>query len=257
MASAMVRGILCKGFYRPDQIGCTSATGETAAELARQTGIHYTSDPDELLSHATTIILACKPQQLSALDPVIKDYISGRIIISILAGIRMEKLTKSLPGGRNYVRAMPNTPGQIGAGITCFAARHPLSDQENIVVEKILSGLGKMIHLPEEQLDAVTALSGSGPAYVFEFIAALLQGGINAGLSPEVSRLLVLETTLGAAHFLAQSGETPELLRDQVTSPGGTTAAGLKVMESHNFRQILNDTLQAAKNRSIELSQLP
>lgn len=256
MASAMVQGIIQKGHYKADQMACTSGSGETATHLAKQTGIRYIPNLEKLLADAQVITLACKPQQLSTISPTIKHYVSGRLVLSVLAGIPIDRLAKELPGAKNYVRAMPNIPGQIGAGITGFASKYVLPEQEKMTVESILSALGKIIYLPENQLDAVTALSGSGPAYVFEFIAALREGGINAGLPPKVASLLALETTLGAARFLDQSGKEPEKLRDQVTSPGGTTFAGLKVMEKQNFRQMLNHTIQAAKNRSIELAQI-
>ena len=153
------------------------------------------------------------------------------------------------------MRAMPNTPGQIGAGITCYASLNHLEDADREDVEKILGSMGQVIPLDEEYLDAVTAVSGSGPAYVFEFVAALRDGGIAAGLEPEVAYKLALETTLGAARLLASTGESPENLRDRVTSPGGTTMAALEVLNEREFRNILADAVEAARKRSIEMAQ--
>lgn len=255
MATAMVSGLLKSEFYRPDEIACASAPDGTAELLATETGIAVIQDRAVLCREAGTIVLAVKPQQLSGLGREPSQFSKGKLLISILAGTPLKRLQETFPTTRNIVRAMPNTPGQIGAGITCFSFLKPLAARDEQTVLTILSSMGSVLPLSECFLDAVTALSGSGPAYLFEFVAGLRDGGIEAGLVPEVASKLAMETTLGAARLLARSGETPEILRDRVTSPGGTTLAGLEVMSRKEFRRILAKTIRAAKNRSIELSQ--
>ena len=149
---------------------------------------------------------------------------------------------------------MPNTPGQIGAGVTAFAPLRELSKKDVEIVENALSSLGNFHEVEEEDLDAVTALSGSGPAYVFEFASALREAGVNCGLDESLADALAVDTLLGAAMLLAESGETPEALRNAVTSPEGTTAAALKVLEEGKLRRLVDQALSAAKARSIELA---
>jgi pyrroline-5-carboxylate reductase len=149
---------------------------------------------------------------------------------------------------------MPNTPAAIGAGITGWCAAQPLSPADRATVTALLGAIGREIELPEEQIDALMAVSGCGPAFVFEFTAALREAGVAAGLTREAAALLSLETVLGAAKLMAATGAEPEDLRNQVTSPNGTTYAGLQVMAARDFRGILRDTALAAKARSAELS---
>ncbi len=255
MASAIVGGILSSGASQPAALSCIGGNDNTAATLAQRTGITAAADLDSLLLGADTVVLACKPQQLAGLDARLAELTAGKLIISILAGKRLERLAQVFSGARNIVRVMPNTPGQIGAGISAWSALSPLSAGDNEQVQKILSSLGKVVPVEESQLDAVTGLSGSGPAYVFEFAAALRDAGVAAGLSREASYKLAVETILGSAKLMAQSTSEAEELRNQVTSPNGTTFAGLKRLEAHNFREIIRETVVAAKDRSIELSQ--
>ncbi len=254
MATAMVRGMLAKEVCRPEDIICTSALDNTAERLAGETGVAFSLDLKDLMPATSVLVLAIKPQQLAQLPGEIAADTEGKLIISILAGKTLATLRERFPQARNIVRVMPNTPGQIGAGVSAFAAQGPLSGEDSELVRAILGSLGEWVELPEPQIDAVTGLSGSGPAYVFEFIAALRDGGTAAGLEPDVAARLALETVLGAARLVKETGEKPETLRDLVTSPGGTTLAGLKVMEEGRFRDLLRDTVLAARKRSEELS---
>lgn len=256
MASAIVRGLLENKHYAPGQIACTCGEDPTGSTLAEQTGIHHLSDLQAAAPTIQTIVLACKPQQLSALTPDTSEIASGKLLVSILAGTTLGRLREAFPHAANIVRSMPNTPGQIGAGVSAYAPLEPLSEAHSSIVRNILGALGQYHLVPEEQLDAVTALSGSGPAYLFEFAAALQQAGINAGLQPELARSLSLQTLLGAARLLDQSGESPDALRDAVTSPGGTTAAALQVLQDARFREIIDRAITAAKERSFELAKL-
>ena len=254
MASAMVDGLLAKG-TAPASLACLSGSGKTAAALSARTGISNTGDLPVLLRDADALVLSCKPQQLAALDPRLADLTAGKLVLSVLAGKKLERLAQVFPRARNLVRSMPNTPGQIGAGITGWAAREPLSVPDRALVDRILGALGKTVIVEESQLDALTAVSGSGPAYVFEFAAALRDAGVAAGLSREVVYQLAVETLLGASKLMAQSPADAETLRNQVTSPNGTTYAGLMQMEAGNFRRLIQQTVAAAKSRSEELSR--
>jgi len=255
MASAMVGGLLAKGGIPPGRIGCIGGADDTAAGLARRTGVTAHADLAPLLAGADTVILACKPQQLAGLDERLAELTADRLVISILAGKRLARLAQTFPRVRNLVRAMPNTPGQIGAGITGWCSLRPLSAPDRQRVDTVLGALGEMVALEEPDLDAVTALSGSGPAFLFEFVAALREGGVAAGLTPAVAARLAQATVLGSARLLAETGTAPETLRDQVTSPHGTTYAGLQRMAARGFRDLIRETVVAAKVRSEELSR--
>ncbi len=255
MASAMVGGLISSGAARPSDLACIGGNDDTAKHLAEATGIRLAGSLPDLLAKAEAVVLACKPQQLSGLDASLVALTGGKLVLSILAGKRIERIAQTFPGARNVVRAMPNTPGQIGAGITGWCSLRPLSDGDRSIVTAILGSLGKTVELQESLLDAVTALSGSGPAYVFEFAAALREAGVAAGLTREAAYSLAVETILGSAKLMARSTAEAEELRNQVTSPNGTTYAGLKRMEARGFRDTILETVIAARDRSIELSR--
>jgi len=255
MASAIVRGLLEKEHYAPAEIACTCGDDPTGPALAENTGIQYLADITSALYEAEAVVLACKPQQFAALSPELAEAARGKLVLSILAGTPISRLSETFNHARNIVRTMPNTPGQIGAGVTAFTPLRELSDKDSQIVENTLSSLGNYQEVDEVDLDAVTALSGSGPAYVFEFAAALRDAGVKAGLDEALADALSVDTLLGAAMLLADSEERPEALRDAVTSPGGTTAAALKVFEDGGFRELIHQALSAAKTRSLELAK--
>ena len=255
MASAIVRGLLEKEHYAPAEIACTCGDDPTGPALAENTGIQYLADITSALYEAEAVVLACKPQQFAALSPELAEAARGKLVLSILAGTPISRLSETFNHASNIVRTMPNTPGQIGAGVTAFTPLRELSDKDSQIVENTLSSLGNYHEVDEVDLDAVTALSGSGPAYVFEFAAALRDAGVKAGLDEALADALSVDTLLGAAMLLADSEERPEALRDAVTSPGGTTAAALKVFEDGGFRELIHQALSAAKTRSLELAK--
>lgn len=255
MAAAMVDGLLSSGAATAKDLVCLSGSGKTATALASRTGIQQATSLEALLADADTAVIAFKPQHLAAADPKLADLTAGKLVISVLAGKRMATLAKNFPRARNIVRTMPNTPGQIGAGMTGWCAQNTLPPADRTVVEKLLGALGKFVEVAEADLDALTAVSGSGPAYVFEFAAALRDAGVAAGLTRPIAEKLAVETLLGAARLLARKAIDPEVLRDQVTSPNGTTFAGLQRMAARDFRGLIKETVAAAKARSEELSQ--
>ena len=255
MAGAMVDGLLAKNAATPADLVCLGGDDNTAATLQARTGIAVARTLDELLADADALVVAFKPQHLASADPRLAELTAGKLILSILAGKRVSSLSGVFPQARNIVRTMPNTPGQIGAGITGWCSRDVLLGPDRVVVEKLLHALGESVEVPEEDLDAVTGVSGSGPAYVFEFAAALRDAGVAAGLTPHTAERLAVETLLGSARLLARKKVDPEILRDQVTSPNGTTFAGLQRMKAKDFRGLIRETVLAATARSKELSK--
>jgi pyrroline-5-carboxylate reductase len=255
MAAAIVEGLLAKDAATASDLVCFSGSGKTATALAARTGIAQVHSLDELLAGADTLIVAFKPQHLAGADPRLAELTTGKLVLSVLAGKRIATLAKTFPHSRNLVRTMPNTPSQIGAGITGWCIRAPLVAADQTTVNTILGALGKSVEVQEDQMDGLTAVSGSGPAYVFEFAAALRDAGVAAGLTPETAQKLSVETLLGAARLLARTNIEPETLRNQVTSPNGTTFAGLQRMAARDFRGLILETVLAAKARSEELSQ--
>jgi pyrroline-5-carboxylate reductase len=254
MAAAIVRGILANPGQLPTDITCTAANDGTAEALAKATGIGVTYDWATLTRDADWIVLACKPQQLKDLPTELAEWTADRRILSILAGTSIASLKERFPKAAAIVRTMPNTPGMIQAGVSAFATEATLSPADLASTQTILQSLGKVVHVEESDINSVTGVSGSGPAYVFEFVAALRDGGIAAGLEPDMAYQLALETVKGAAALLEAVPETPETHRDWVSSPGGTTLAALAVMKNHDFRNIIKETVLAAKKRAEKLS---
>lgn len=255
MASAIVQGLLSRGSARAEDLTCTCGKDPTGPALADRTGINYVASVEEALPSVDMVLFACKPQQLASLPRSLATATKGKLILSILAGIPLSRLAEVAPNARNIVRIMPNTPAQIGKGVSAYATSKPLAPADSAAVEALLASMGKSILLDESLIDAVTALSGSGPAYVFEFTRLLSEAGKNIGLPEEVSAMLARETVIGAAALLEKRTEAdPSELVREVTSPGGTTEAALKTMEKE-FGALMDRALRAARDRSRELSK--
>jgi len=255
LASAIIRGLLAKNVFRAADIACTSKSGTTAQKLAADTGITHETDLARLFAPADIVVVAFKPQSLASADPRLAELTTGKLVISLLAGKKVATLAKTFSRARNIVRTMPNTPAAIGAGLTSYCTDKPLDATDRKTVESMLDALGKFLEVEEGKLDALTALGGSGPAFLFEFVAGLREAGIAAGLPADIAATVALETVLGASRLLARTGESPEALRDKVTSPNGTTYAGLQVLASRQLRETLKETILAAAKRAGELSR--
>lgn len=253
MASAIVSGMIKSGAVRPWDVECVSGADSTGADLARNTGISHTAKIENI--NAETVVLACKPQQLAEVAQSIGQKRMD-LVISILAGTTISKLRERFPNAGKIVRVMPNMAALISKGISCFAPETELEPDQEKTVETVLKAIGKVIKCPEAQLDAVTALSGSGPGYVFEFAAALIEAGKELGFDNETAKELSIQTILGSAMLLEKDERSPEELRDAVCSPGGTTLAALEVFKASDFRKTVKDALFAAEKRSKELSKL-
>jgi pyrroline-5-carboxylate reductase len=255
MAGAMVRGILSKQLLSAEQILCSGGKGNSARLLSEQTGITLATDIQQLVQQCTHLVIACKPAQLAQLDVQWSEWSHEKSFLSVLAGIPLRSLRKRFTQATSIVRSMPNTPAQVGAGITAFTPEPGISTQDQSIWQQLLGALGGVVEVQESELDLVTALSGSGPAYFFEITNQLTQAAVALGMSAETARLLARQTFIGAAKLLNKSGREAEDLRIEVTSPGGTTEAGLKVLSEHHLGELLQKTLQAASKRSQELSK--
>ena len=257
MASSLIAGLV-----RQESAGSALGVAEPDVEkwrhLAAFPDLLTTTDNARIARQADVLILAVKPQILRDVCQALREPLAGRnpLVISIAAGIGSQALGRWLSPSLPIVRAMPNTPALLGHGATGLYANACVSQAQRQLAERIFEGVGMVRWVNDEaQMDLVTALSGSGPAYFFLFMEALMQGAQELGLAPDLARDLTLQTALGAAHMARDSGLELDELRMRVTSPGGTTEQGLRVMEREGLRRIARETLQAAQARAITLAQ--
>lgn len=256
MAGALIGGLLAKG-YGADTLSAVEIIAAARETLSARYKMHVSDSPDDRTFAADTIVLAVKPQDMQKAVASLKGNLHHQLVISIAAGIRLEDLSRWLGGYRKLVRVMPNTPALIGAGIAGLYAGPEVGAAERSRAESILGAVGKTVWVRDESLiDPVTAVSGSGPAYVFYFIESLEKAGIALGLEPDAARLLAIETFVGAARLAAESVEAPGILRERVTSKGGTTEAALKVFGEEDLTGRIGKALKAASDRGAELGQL-
>jgi pyrroline-5-carboxylate reductase len=250
MGSALVRGLLGAGWNR-GAVSIAEARPERRGELADELpGVAVAAD----VSGADGAVVAVKPADAEAACRALAEQAVGRVL-SIMAGVTIGRLESWLGPQIVVLRAMPNTPATIGAGMSAVSAGSRAGEGDLAWAEEILGSVGRVVRLPEASLDAVTGLAGSGPAYVFLVAEALIAAGVEAGLTPETSRLLTIQTLAGSAQLLAQSGEAPESLRAQVTSPGGTTEAGVETLERRGIRAAFAEAVTRATERSRELGR--
>jgi pyrroline-5-carboxylate reductase len=254
MGEALISGLLDAG-YEADALAVAEVDPDRRRDLElRFPGVRVAPSPAWAVADADVVVVAVKPADApGALEQSLPSLADDTLIISIAAGVRLATLEAAAPG-RPVVRAMPNTPAVVRRAATAIAGGTHTTDAHLDSAERILGSVGIVVRVPEGHLDAVTALSGSGPAYVFLVAEALTDAGVLAGLPRGVADALTRETLLGAATLLAE-GEQPEQLRAAVTSPGGTTAAGLHVLESHGVRGAILDAVLAAAARSRELGE--
>lgn len=253
MASALIGGLLGKGFAARELVVVEPLAAAREA-LAAKYGIHASEAPDGATRAADTLVLAVKPQDLRVALAGIAPVAREQLVISIAAGARLADISRWLGGHRRLVRAMPNMPALIGCGVSALYALPEVDAAQRGRAGAVLGAVGPIVWVEQERLlDPVTAVSGSGPAYVFWFIEQLAASGEAMGLPREVAARLALETVLGAAKLAAQSDEGPAALRARVTSRGGTTEAALKVFDEEQLAQRLRRALEAASRRGAEL----
>ncbi|MHA7682946.1 pyrroline-5-carboxylate reductase [Cupriavidus sp. PET2-C1] len=256
MAGAIIAGVLANGADAMNITVIDPADG-TRERLAAEHGLRTMAAADRTMKDADVVVLAVKPQVMRDVCTALRDCLGDSLVISVAAGIRLKVLSAWLGGCQRVVRAMPNTPALIGQGITGMAPADTLSSADRKIADTIASAVGQVTWVEREnQLDAVTALSGSGPAYVFYFIEAMEQAAEKMGLSAVQGRQLAHQTFVGAAALAQSSTEAVATLRQRVTSPGGTTAAGIDAMEKSNLKAVFVEAIQAAARRSVELGDL-
>lgn len=259
MAYAMIRGLLERGFTSRERIRVTEPRPERRAELEAELGVLTGDDNVSAVRSADVVVLAVKPQVIDAVLAEIAPVVGDRVlVVSIAAGISLTRLESALgPDTARVVRTMPNTPALVGASATGLAAGRHATASDIATVRAMFEACGVVAVVPESQLDAVTGLSGSGPAYVYLFIEALADGGVRAGLPRDAALMLAAQTVAGAAKMVLDTKQHPGVLKDQVTSPGGTTIAGVHALERAGFRGSVIDAVKAASDRSAELGAGP
>ncbi|QBI20258.1 pyrroline-5-carboxylate reductase [Egibacter rhizosphaerae] len=255
MGEALLSGLLRVGWVKPHQVRCSVRGAERAQYLADTYGVDARTESASAAAEADVIVLAAKPQNLGALlDEVGPKMHSGQTVISVAAGVRTRRIEAATPEDVSVVRVMSNVPVQIDEAMSVLAPGKHAADADVEVAREILGAVGRVITLPEDQLDAVTAISGSGPAYLFLLAEALIDAGILFGISRDDATDLVAQTMVGAAHMLRDQGRHPVELRESVTSPGGVTIAAIRVLEEERVRAAFINAVEAAKRRGEELA---
>jgi pyrroline-5-carboxylate reductase len=256
MATALGQGFVKAGLVAGEDLLAADPDAEALERFARATGGRTTKENAQVVRQSDIIFLAVKPQQIAEVVAGLCGKIPAeKLIVSIAAGIRLAELAEGLGGEVRLVRVMPNTPCLVGQGACGFCLGGKATPEDGGLVEQLLGAVGTAYQLDERLLDAVTGLSGSGPAFVYVVIEALSDGGVRMGLPRKVATGLAAQTVRGAAEMVTASGEHPAVLKDRVASPGGTTIAGLQALESGGLRAALMAAVEAATRRSIELGE--
>jgi pyrroline-5-carboxylate reductase len=258
MAEAMIAGLIRQGVATAGSIMCAGPNGARCEELGSRYAIRHSTDNAEAVGGADVVVLSVKPQRLDhVLDDLRGALAPSTLVLSIIAGATIDRIAQGL-GHDVIVRSMPNTPAQIGEGITVWTAAPPVTDRQKGIAREILGAFGDEVFLEEERfLDMATALSGTGPAYVFLFMEAMVDAGVHLGFSRRVAEKLVAKTVRGSVDFYSDAEDPVHLarLRNQVTSPGGTSAAALYYLEKAGFRTAISRAIWAAYERSRELGR--
>lgn len=256
MGEALIRGVIESGLLPPDNITVAEPFSERRDYLETTYGIKATDKADQLATNSSIIILAVKPQIMS---PVLAQYSpvigNNDLVISIAAGVTLAQLEKGLGVEKKIIRVMPNTPALVLAAASGLSGNNNVQPEDMALALSIFSALGTCVEVPENLLDAVTGLSGSGPGYVFTFIEAMIDGGVLAGLPRPVAEQLVLQTVYGSAKLALETGKPPAVLKGMVTSPGGTTIQGIQVLEEGSLRGTVMSAVKAATERSRDLGK--
>lgn len=256
MAASLLNGLIASG-HDPKQLWVSDINPETLTNLSANLGIHTTHNNQEIVISSDVLVLAVKPQIMAQVTKEIAPYLkSQQLVVSIAAGITQAGLSKWLGIDTAIVRCMPNTPALVLTGATALYANDNVSQEQRDLAENILRSVGIALWVNDESaLDAVTAVSGSGPAYYFLLMEAMEKAAVELGLNETIARLLIQQTALGAAKIALESSESPAELRRRVTSPGGTTQQAIETFERGGFNELVLKAILAAKNRSVEMSK--
>jgi pyrroline-5-carboxylate reductase len=257
MATALIRGMIRAGIALPASISAADPIEAARTSLERETGVEALRANADVVARSDVLVLAVKPQSMaSVLDELRPVVTPAHLVISIAAGVPLATISAGLGPGCRLARVMPNTPALIGEGAAGYCLGSSARPEDEAVVKACVQAVGRAYSVPESLLDAVTGLSGSGPAFVYVMIEALSDGGVKVGLPRDIATALAAQTVLGAAKMVLETGLHPSVLRDHVTSPGGTTIAGLHALEREGVRAALIDAVEAATRRSIELAAM-
>jgi pyrroline-5-carboxylate reductase len=253
MGESLLSGLLRSG-YQPAELMVSSRRSERALELTERYGVEAVSNA-EAAKRADTLVLCVKPQDMGGLlDAIAPLMNAAQLVVSLAAGVTTAAIERRLPDGLPVVRVMPNTPALVDEGMAAISGGSSAREEHMQIATDLMSSTGRVIRVPEKQQDAVTAVSGSGPAYLFFVVEAMIEAGVHLGLPRSTATELVVQTVVGSAKLLRETGEHPTVLREQVTSPGGTTAAAIRQLEDHAVRAAFLTALEAARDRSRELA---
>lgn len=254
MGTAILSAVINKKLVTPADVTVSDISTERLEVLRRQYGVNVTSDNRQAVSGADVVVFSIKPQTVPEVLPELKNTLKpSQLVLSIMAGIRLETLVEGL-GHKAVVRVMPNTPALVFESMSVWTATVEVTGKQREMTKAILGAIGNEIVVDDEKyLNMVTAASGSGPAYFFLFVETLTEAAIKTGLSKDIAYELILQTMIGSAKLMRESGKEPAELRQMVTSKGGTTAAALDIFEKGRFKDIVAGALQAAYNRALEL----
>ena len=254
MGETLLSGLVRAG-RRVDQLMVGEKRTERARELEERYGVAVVSNRDAA-AKADTVALVVKPQDMGdVLAEISPELRPGQLVVSLAAGITTSFIESHVPEGVAVVRVMPNTPALVDEGMSAIAPGSHCDDAHLAEVESLMASTGKVLRIPEKQMDAVTAISGSGPAYIFFVVESMIEAGVHLGLPRATATDLVVQTLVGSAIMLRETGSHPVVLREQVTSPGGTTASALRELEVHKVRAAFLAAMEAARNRSRELAE--
>ena len=257
MGEALIGGWLAAKTVSPEAIVATDASAERRDLMKRRFGVRTGPDNRDAVSRADVVVVAVKPQILDAVMKDLASALAGKLVLSIAAGVTIARLAKLAPKGARIVRVMPNTPVLVRDGVSALSFGPGVTEKDQQMARRLFEAVGRTVVVEEKLMDAVTGLSGSGPAYVFLAIEALADGGVKMGLPRAVADLLAAQTVLGAARMVLETGEHPAKLKNGVASPGGTTIAGLHRLEQGGLRAALMAAVEAAAKRSEELGREP
>ncbi|MEW6087476.1 MAG: pyrroline-5-carboxylate reductase [bacterium] len=253
MAEALIKGVLDAKLFRKGNITATDVKNERLDYIKKKLKIKVETNNKPAVNKGDIIVLAVKPQNINEVLEGIKHNVKDKLVISIAAGIKTERIENTV-GKAAVIRVMPNTPALVKKGMSAIARGKFAKLKDENIADTIFQAVGKVVKVKENLMDAITAVSGSGPAYVFYMMESLIEAGKKSGLSQQVAEILVFQTVLGAAELVLKTGKTPEELRKAVSSPGGTTLAGLAVLEKKGFKHALISAVGSACQRSKELS---
>lgn len=254
MGESVLSGLLKAG-WNPDSLYVTDKRPDRRDELEQRYGVSFRETSDAV-RHSDVVVVIVKPNDVTALlDEITPELRRGALVVSLAAGLTTDHLEEHLPGGTPVVRVMPNTPALVGQGMSGIAAGRHAKPEHVERVREMMSAIGRAVVVPEHQLDALTAVSGSGPAYVFYVAEAMIEAGVQLGLTRAMSTELVAQTLLGSATMLSEPDVHPSILRENVTSPGGTTAQALKTLDDYRVRAAFAAAMEACRDKSVELGR--